>query len=388
MMTETMANFDLVIISADEWSGIQRLRHRVADFFSKNHRVLFVENPRLSVLSVFRDPKRLRHMLRNKSITKDRNVYVYTPPLVLPFAEIFPVIDRLNNLILMFFLKKILNHYRFNKTVIWYFYYNHGTIVGKFNELLSIYTAHDVWEESGKRPKKVTLHLERSMLKHVDLAFFTSAYNYKIKKSINPNSFYMPHAAPDVIDSKINRPKDLPKKGRIIGYWGVIDSSSIDIKLVKEIAVAYPDDSIVLVGLCPSVFQKKLQELLSIKNIYYLGMKKREEMGNYVGCFDVGLIPYPRTPFRLKCSPLKVYDYMTFGIPTVSIGIYELNPMRKHVYVARDNEEFVRLIGVASLEGLESKEKRIEFCRLNSWESRMCSMRGVIEKKIAKKNHA
>jgi hypothetical protein len=304
---------------------------------------------------------------------------------MLPFWDKSPTINWLNNLYLIRLINQVTRDLGFSNIVMWYFYYNHASMVGRLGESLSVYTAHDVWEEYDRRPRDVTAHMEQSLLRVVDIAFFTSYINYLNKRVHNPNSHYISHGSPPPDTREYDRPSDLPAVGRIIGYWGLVDGSSIDTGLVHAVSKAYPEDNVVLIGLCPKTFEKKISLLLDENNVHYLGMKKRTEMAQYLRHFDVGIIPYPRTPFRIQCSPLKVFDYISFGLPVVSIDIHELKGMGDLVYLSDSQDDFVVKIGLALDEGKVLRDKRMQYCIKNSWQSKLEDMEKKIQECLARK---
>ena len=372
----------IIIVSADEWDGIPRVRHQIANYFSQNHKVIFIENPRLTFLSLFRDIKRIKRIFSRNRIKQYGNIYIYSPQLSLPFWDKIALINEFNNFLLRQQIKKIISHLKLKKIIYWYFYFNHAAMIGKSDELLSIYTAHDVWEEYSRYSKEKTIKMENAMIESVDIVFFTSQNNFENKKKSNPQSYYIPHGAPIPDNRRFERPADLPVGSKIIGYWGLIDSSSIDVRLIMAIAKKYSSDHVVLIGPSPNSFRRQLISLTNIDNIHYLGMKKRGEMSKYLQYLDIGIIPYPRSPFRLKCSPLKVYDYLSHALPVVSIDIYELEKLSDLVYISHDLDEFIVNIEHAFTEDVILREKRKEYCLNNTWNHRLEDMKTIIEKAL------
>ena len=90
----------IIIVSADEWDGIPRVRHQIANYFSQNHKVIFIENPRLTFLSLFRDIKRIKRIFSRNRIKQYGNIYIYSPQLSLPFWDKIALINEFNNFLL------------------------------------------------------------------------------------------------------------------------------------------------------------------------------------------------------------------------------------------------------------------------------------------------
>lgn len=71
-------------------------------------------------------------------------------------------------------------------------------------------------------------------------------------------------------------------------------------------------------------------------------------------------------------NPLKVFVYSSLNLPVVSTEIENLGEMRELIYVAQDQEDFVRKVELALEEernGVPSTEY-MELLRRNSWEER------------------
>ena len=375
--------YDIVMVTADEWSGLERVRHRIAHYFSKDHKVLFIENPRLTFLSLLRDRSRLRRVVNGQRITQvSDSLFVYSPPLCLPFWQNSRLINGINNCWLNARARDLISDLDLKNVVMWYFHYNHASMIGRSGEALAVYTAHDAWEEKEGTTRSITEEMERDLISKVDVVFYTGLENFEKKRVLNKDSFYIPHGAPDPIDRIPLRPMDLPRGGKVLGYWGLVDESSIDRQLMEKISDAYPDDHIVLIGRSSDKIAGWIKRS-GRANIHLLGQKERNRMDEYLAYFDVGLIPYPRIPFRLSSSPLKVYDYLAYGLPVVSIGIRELEAMKDLVYTSADGDSFINNIRAGLSENNNLRERRRVYCRQNTWGHRLDKMKGIIENRLS-----
>jgi glycosyltransferase involved in cell wall biosynthesis len=169
----------------------------------------------------------------------------------------------------------------------------------------------------------------------------------------------------------------LPKP--IIGFIGSL-FKWIDIDLIKKSAIAHPNYSFVLVG---PVHEIKIPDL---PNIYHLGPKPYESIPSYINAFDVCLIPFIADSLSDKVDPIKVYEYLALGKPVVAINLPELEKMRNFIYLAKDNNDFIKSINQAVNENNpELKNQRIEYAKENSWERRVNNLINIINRHLNKK---
>lgn len=366
----------------------------MAKFLDQN-RVFFVEEPRLSILSLFRDKKRVKRLWSWCQIRKiNRNLFLYTPVLCIPFWDRYNFINSINNIILFLNLKIVMKRAKFRPSILYLCYYNHGNIIKKFQASLSVYNAHDVWEVYHKNSRLNALHYmyEAETIKNVDVAIFTAKDNMKRKKYLNKNSYYVPHGSPlpdDMIgQDEINsdRPLDFPTGGRVnLGYWGMIDCGSVDIDLLDWLSERHPEWSIVLIGPVYQPDQKQFKTLKMRPNVYFLGKKPLKDRYRYLWCFDVGLLCANMTEMELKGSQLKVWEYLSAGLPIVSIPVEEYKELKDYVYMACNRQDWEEKIVRAYAEDSNAKRlDRVAFAMANSWEERVQRISGIIRKHIGK----
>ena len=127
------------------------------------------------------------------------------------------------------------------------------------------------------------------------------------------------------------------QRGPVIGYYGAL-AHWFDYELLKKLAIMRPNFSFVLIG--PDYDGSiKLAGIDKFRNIYWLGVKPYYDLPNYLKCFDVAMIPFQLNDITHATSPLKLFEYMAGGKPTV------VTPMRESmgyegVLVGRDLEDF------------------------------------------------
>lgn len=215
---------------------------------------------------------------------------------------------------------------------------------------------------------KSIVHEEEKIIKKSDLVIVTSSHLYKKVKGYRNDALLIPNAGD--FEHFSNLPQnDLLKniKKPIIGYYGAI-AEWFDNELVEFLANKRKDWNFVLIG---HTFGSNINKLQKFHNVHFLGEKSYSELPKYLYWFDVCIIPFKITPLIEATHPVKFYEYLSSGKPVVSVKLPELLPYNDLCYLADDKEDFLKKIEMALKEGdLETKRKRIEFAKSNTWDDR------------------
>ncbi|SRR6266849_4878987 len=268
-------------------------------------------------------------------------------------------------------LRRLLKDLGFRSTLLWHsFPYLSESLVEAVDHTLFAYHCLDY----SPREEEATL------IKRADAVFCVSETLVQKHSLANPRTYLLPNgvdltlfdadrAAPDT------RPTDLPRNGRVIGFLGYVNYH-VDIELLVEVARAFPNETVVLVGRVPisqTVPQGRqleaLDTLRTLQNVRVLGFKPTSQVPLYIHAFDVCLIPFLPNRFNEECDPLKFYQYLAMGKPIVSAPVAVAKRYREACYVAQSHEEFVRCISAAFEESkaTDLTEKRIALARTHGW---------------------
>ena len=155
----------------------------------------------------------------------------------------------------------------------------------------------------------------------------------------------------------------------VIGYYGAI-SEWFDMGLVVKAAKAYPNYEFVLVG---STFMCDTRKAEKQKNIHFIGEVPYEKLKEYLYAFDVCMIPFKLIELIQCTNPVKMYEYLASGKPVVATNMPEVRAVGEHVFVAKNEQEFISYIQLA-LDEKDDKEKirsRRSFALENQWENRV-----------------
>lgn len=168
------------------------------------------------------------------------------------------------------------------------------------------------------------LTLESELLASSDLVFTGGASLHERMVPRHQNA----HCFPSSVDAEHFRrarvahdpPDQRPIGQPRIGYAGVIDER-LDLGLIRDVAAARPDWSIVLVG---PVAKIDPADVPQGPNIHALGMKAYAELPAYLGSWSVGWMPFARNDATRYISPTKTPEYLAAGLPVVSTSIRDV----------------------------------------------------------------
>lgn len=202
---------------------------------------------------------------------------------------------------------------------------------------------------------------ERELMARADLLFAGGPTLFETRRSRHPDAHLFPsgvdgaHFARSLADDlRIPEPmRALPNP--IIGYFGVIDER-IDFGLLRDVALARPDWSFVMVGPLLKVHEDRLPR---VPNLHFLGRREYEELPSHLKAFDVAMMPFAVNEATRSISPTKTLEYMAAGRPVVSTPIRDVISLYGAVVrVAGTTGGFVEAIQAALDEGDEARKER------------------------------
>ncbi len=167
--------------------------------------------------------------------------------------------------------------------------------------------------------------------------------------------------------------------GRVIGYIGAL-ASWVDIGLIKELAAAYQNDNILMVG--ANIGYPRLPKA---KNISYVGQQSYNMVPAYLNMMDATLIPFKQNQITRATNPIKMYEYLSLGKPIISSLIPEVVPYKDVIYISKNKEEFIKNVRLALEENSTMlQEKRRKAALNNSWRARVDDIEEIIKPPIKK----
>lgn len=222
-----------------------------------------------------------------------------------------------------------------------------------------VYDIMDDWEgfyEVGQASWFKKKNEERTILE-ADLVCAINEYLIKkfefLRKDIVliPNGYSLDFVGEN---TKFIAGKEVESDRITLGYVGWLSEGRFNWEFLFEILKKYPDLKIELIGygLCEEIKNK----LAEFNNIKYLGTIHPLKLKDYVIKWNGALILFKDKKISYGADPLKLYQYLYYGLPVITTGLPHLAnyPL---VYNVKTVEEFEEV-----LKKIDSKDK-IEILR-------------------------
>lgn len=170
----------------------------------------------------------------------------------------------------------------------------------------------------------------------------------------------------------VTPPADLKKiialKTPIVGFYGAL-APWIDFKLINAVAKNHPEWNFVLLGVD---YNGAAADLENTDNIHNLGAKNYKNLPKYVRFFDCAIIPFKKGEIAKATSPVKLFEYMAAGLPTICTRDLLECSGYDYVYMSKDDADFDRLLAIAIKDHKQPKAraKLLEQAKENTWTAR------------------
>ncbi|MFW5870256.1 MAG: glycosyltransferase [Candidatus Sumerlaeota bacterium] len=218
------------------------------------------------------------------------------------------------------------------------------------------------------------LQAEEDLLKRVDLSIATSEYLAERLRARGGKQVVCVRNGADVKRFVSGDARKAPAaitelpEPRII-YAGIINER-VNLDWIVAAASRLPEAQFLLVG--PAAMN--LSALTPVENIHILGAVAPSKLpGIYAAC-QVGIIPFRRTPLVESTCPIKLYEYLSAGLPVVATRWSEPESID-------DADAFSSALCEAldSANDSRATAARKAYAAGNSWESRFNAMRDIIQ---------
>lgn len=126
-------------------------------------------------------------------------------------------------------------------------------------------------------------------------------------------------------------------KRKIAIFQGGVNQR-LDFELLFQLAKRMPDWEFRICG--KAMENRRWSKLRRLENLNYLGEVTVEELAANMHEADVGIIPFVKDSYIFNSLPLKAYEYVSCGLPVVTVPIKALQGASHLFAIAKDAEEF------------------------------------------------
>lgn len=313
---------------------------------------------------------RYKAWLKGPEKFEKANLLYYSPLTILPSTN-FPLLNSkfiaLNSINLTIpNLKNILKKYYFlEPDLIWLTNPIFAPFVKNIRANKIAYRFADDLT-SYRQVSKNYQELENLGFKISNKVFVVSKYLLKKVQKRTDNAVFLSNGADfELFQKAREEPQDLKNisRPRII-YIGVTEDT-FDANLVYKCASNRHNYSFIFIG----NISKKLKYLNTLGNVYLLDKKPHDKIPGYLKFSDVAIIPFRRIPLVETLNPVKLYEYLSVGLPVVTTKWNEIEEINPPVYLA-NRKKFCHYLDIAVKNKDKNVKERIDFARNNSWGER------------------
>jgi glycosyltransferase involved in cell wall biosynthesis len=231
---------------------------------------------------------------------------------------------------------------------------------------------------------------DRQLFESSDAVFCASEAIYADLVGDRDHVHLLPHAVDfrhfnAVVDEDVLEPADLSAVPHPrVGYFGSITSSN-DQEMIRVAAERAPDLHFVMIGRVLGNYSV----LKTLPNVHFLGFKPYADLPRYGKYFDAAFMSWIMTDWIRHSNPLKTKEYLSMGLPVVSVRIEQLErEFADVVLFADDGEQFINQVRKALAEDSpEARAQRIKAVRGESWDARAAEMMDKFEVARGNKGH-
>lgn len=399
-----LSNKHIIILSTAKFDGpYESTSYTIAKLLARKNNVYYIENPYTLKDYLKQTPKDA--FLKRKSkfsyfsngVIQTKNPrfkIIITPPLLsihfLNEGWLYRTLLRINEKIIATRIKQIIKNEKIDNYIFFNsFNFHYPNTIDFVNKKPSLSIYQTVDPLASEYDRKHGLISEEIIVTKSNLILGTSMDLVRKKKDYNPNTYFVPNAVdlshaslalnPDVaIHEKIIGLTNKP----IIGYFGNIERR-MDFDLLKEVIERCPDYNFVFAG--PLGMEYIPEWFMNTENVYLPGYFEYKDMPAVVKGFDVCMIPFKSDENSRSIFPLKLFEYLAAGKPTLATNF---NPdlksfTEKAVIYASTVDNFIQGIKQGLENNNESqKQYRLAIAAQNTWEKRVSEIETLISEQL------
>lgn len=234
---------------------------------------------------------------------------------------------------------------------------DHGWII--------FYDCRDDWEEFSRVGMANWYHAEteRRVLSESDVTLCVSKTLYDKMQSIVPHARIL--LSPNAVEADfvpagyIRKPQSRPK---IIGYFGHLSEAWFDWPIFLEIARQRPEYHFEIIG------HSEPPGLQLPKNVTLLGPKPWRHLPACAESWSAAIIPFKIGKLSDGVDPIKIYEYLSLGLPVVSFTMPQISDY-PYTWTVRDIPGFCSALDEAC-DTAPDMAAVLDFIGKNTWERR------------------
>jgi glycosyltransferase involved in cell wall biosynthesis len=165
-----------------------------------------------------------------------------------------------------------------------------------------------------------------------------------------------------------------------IVFTGAVVATKLDLELLTGLAAARPEWSFALVGPVGAGDPgTDVSALAAAPNVHLLGVRRYADLPLVLRGADVGLIPYAINHLTRSVFPMKVYEYLSAGLPVVSTPLPALEGLDDIAFARDAAEAERRLAELLAADEPGRRAARSQAAHGHSWDRRLEEIAAALE---------
>lgn len=349
-----------------DWNWIKQRPHHIAEGLSKHYDVTIV----------------YPYNLKRKQLVKNNKTGIKLIPIIrVPFINKFYALKLMDQLVYKTHLTFLIKKYKPD-----YVWITFPDLFSYINHSLNCKIVYDCMDDAGEFSTKDTINsnrvnLEIDLINKSSLVFVSSMNLFDII-SKRSNNIHKPILIRNAFDMRYFRTvssqkKCLNKDIFKICYIGTI-SSWFDFDALYFCVQNIKNIEFHIIG--PVTINNSKW---SHERIILHGPKDHNILPTILETVDCTIMPFILNKLVMSVDPVKLYEYINYGKPIISIYYKEIERFSDYVTFYSTKEELLQVIYNMVNNGFETKyneRERREFLERNSWNSRMSDILNNLKK--------
>lgn len=283
-------------------------------------------------------------------------------------------------------IRKACKRLGIEKPILWMNPYYALHLVGRMNEVASIYDVGDDWTSLSMKAweRRHVIAEDNALTFRADAVIVVSERLFAMKHGMNKRLHHIPNGVyaeryQGVAEHALPRhPITEGWPSPVLAYTGTVHKDRVNIDLVIAVARHFKDGTVALVGPI-QVDEPTRKRLAGEPNIKMPGCVEFAEMPRVMSAFDACIVPHVVSPFTESLSPLKLYEYLASGLPTISTPVSGFRDFPNEVYLANSERAFIEAIEKGLAEPKEMIARRRAAVASFTWPARMDEIIKVLD---------
>ncbi len=368
-MERSDPEYYVLSFSATKWDGHWGITHKMVSELSQDHKVVYV-TPRKEIRIIVKEI--FQKLPRERSIRKiNRNFLLIESPPFFPKIYRYPNIDLFIEKIYHYFISLICFIFAPRmKRLVYIWEPEYSFFINWYKKDCTLFHAYDNYSlytytsESGQNKDQThessirTEHKknEENLIRNVSLFYAVSEElcnyyeeNYNRRPKLLPNAVENDYFLEKIDESLKEDGRKLIEAipGYKIGYSGSI-KGVLDIDIIIDSAKELKEFSFVFFGKAIYTnikeYDDKLRNLISLKNVYYLGNQDRKILPYLLAEMDLLLMVYSnrKDVWTYYSDPAKLFEYMAIGKPIISTPQPVINKYGRYINIVNNADDFIK----------------------------------------------